>query len=79
MGGARLLTSPDPAGYGLQGEDEFSEENDMENNLIDLLDLIDSISRDDDGDAMLDAEGLDELLQLAAKVREQHYGKQPVS
>lgn len=38
--------------------------------LAELLGLIDSIDRDDDGDAMLDSGGLDQLKALAIAVRE---------
>lgn len=46
----------------------------MQNDLRELLDMIDSIERDDDGDAMLDAAGLTELKELAKRVDRQHFG-----
>jgi hypothetical protein len=47
----------------------------MINELRELLDMIANIDRDEDGDAMLDAAGLDELKALAKRVDEQHFGK----
>lgn len=46
----------------------------MTNDLRALLDTIDRIDRDEDGDAMLDSAGLDELKALAKRVDEQHFG-----
>lgn len=46
----------------------------MINYLRELLDMIEAISRDDDGDAMLDKDGLTELQQLAKRVDAQHFG-----
>jgi hypothetical protein len=48
----------------------------MLNDLRELLDWIEAIGRDEDGDAMLDADGLTQLQGLAKRVDEQHFGKE---
>jgi hypothetical protein len=51
------------------GKQEPSPSDDGSLRLKRLLDFIETIDRDDDGDAMLDAVGLDELKDLARDLR----------
>lgn len=57
--------------YNKGGKHEQSPTDDGSLRLKKLLDFIETIDRDEDGDAMLDAAGLDELKDLARALRNQ--------